>query len=366
MEETISQRIRKLIDVEKINDNQFAKKIGVSQSVIASMFSRKTEPSSKVLVAILNAFANLSSEWLMRGKGDMKIEIQSDIDINDDTIIYHYTNLKGLFGIIGNEGIKLAELAYTNDLRETNNHCGYKCACFCVGKDAYKKPRMWAQYGDNHNGVCIGFKLGKLREQIRTLGCNVDGFKVEYKNEAFFRYKGCNNEESLHYKLDDWEKENEYRFISNETDYIPISKGCIECIYVGVKTVSDFDAITKIGMNDKLKTFMIVGGLLKENFMNAFTKKISFEETVDMNGLKIKVGHFINIKGVDDIMGRRNARRFFEEIGNMREYTHIPSDKYENIIRENERLRVENERLKNAVGTSISTDIQDAIEEKKA
>lgn len=77
MENSINQRIRELINSLGVNDNQFAKTIGVTQSVIASMFSRNTEPSSKVLIAILNAYANLSAEWLMRGEGDM-LKVQSD------------------------------------------------------------------------------------------------------------------------------------------------------------------------------------------------------------------------------------------------------------------------------------------------
>lgn len=71
MENSINQRIREFINSLGVNDNQFAKSIGITQSVIASMFSRNTEPSSKVIVSILNAYANLSAEWLMRGEGEM-------------------------------------------------------------------------------------------------------------------------------------------------------------------------------------------------------------------------------------------------------------------------------------------------------
>lgn len=71
MENSINQRIREFINSLGVNDNQFAKSIGITQSVIASMFSRNTEPSSKVIVSILNAYANLSAEWLMRGEGKM-------------------------------------------------------------------------------------------------------------------------------------------------------------------------------------------------------------------------------------------------------------------------------------------------------
>lgn len=78
MKSSINQRIREFIDSLGINDNQFAKSIGVTQSVIASMFSRNTEPSSRVIVSVLNAYANLSAEWLMRGEGDM-IKIENGI-----------------------------------------------------------------------------------------------------------------------------------------------------------------------------------------------------------------------------------------------------------------------------------------------
>lgn len=82
MENSINQRIREFIDSLGINDNQFAKSIGVTQSVIASMFSRNTEPSSKVMVSILNAYANLSAEWLMRGEGEM---LKSNETVTDNS-----------------------------------------------------------------------------------------------------------------------------------------------------------------------------------------------------------------------------------------------------------------------------------------
>lgn len=76
----VLQRIREFINSLGVNDNQFAKSIGITQSVIASMFSRNTEPSSKVIVSILNAYANLSAEWLMRGEGEM---IKGDVAVKE-------------------------------------------------------------------------------------------------------------------------------------------------------------------------------------------------------------------------------------------------------------------------------------------
>lgn len=54
MEESICSRIRELISYYNISDRQFAIKIGVTQSVIGSMFQKQTEPSAKVLKLILS------------------------------------------------------------------------------------------------------------------------------------------------------------------------------------------------------------------------------------------------------------------------------------------------------------------------
>lgn len=80
---SINGRIREIINSIQITDNAFAKKIGVTQSVIASMFQRGTEPSAKVLTAILSTFTDISAEWLLRGNGTMllsKTPIDSNIE----------------------------------------------------------------------------------------------------------------------------------------------------------------------------------------------------------------------------------------------------------------------------------------------
>lgn len=85
-EGTINGRIRELIQVTRITDNAFAKKIGITQSVIASMFQRGTEPSAKVITSILNTFDDISSEWLLRGKGEMFIKASKQEDESAERI----------------------------------------------------------------------------------------------------------------------------------------------------------------------------------------------------------------------------------------------------------------------------------------
>ena len=52
------------------------------QSVIGSMFQKNTEPSSKVIRLTLNAFTDISADWLLRNKGPMLIsDIKPDPNI---------------------------------------------------------------------------------------------------------------------------------------------------------------------------------------------------------------------------------------------------------------------------------------------
>lgn len=93
---TINARIRELIQFSGITDNAFAKKIGVTQSVIASMFQRGTEPSAKVITSILLTFEEISAEWLLRGKGNMLIQKEGTEPSIDKlkSIVYTIANLQ--------------------------------------------------------------------------------------------------------------------------------------------------------------------------------------------------------------------------------------------------------------------------------
>ncbi len=68
---SLNEKIRDIISHYKLSDRQFAIKIGVTQSVIGSMFQKGTEPSSKVIRNTLAAFPEISSDWFLRDSGDM-------------------------------------------------------------------------------------------------------------------------------------------------------------------------------------------------------------------------------------------------------------------------------------------------------
>ena len=81
-ETSVNEKIREIISYYKLSDRQFSVKIGVTQSVIGSMFQKNTEPSSKVIRLTLNAFTDISADWLLRNKGPMLIsDIKPDPNI---------------------------------------------------------------------------------------------------------------------------------------------------------------------------------------------------------------------------------------------------------------------------------------------
>lgn len=68
---TLNEKIRDIISAYKISDRQFAIKIGVTQSVISSMFQKGTEPSAKVIRNTLAAYPEISADWFIRDSGEM-------------------------------------------------------------------------------------------------------------------------------------------------------------------------------------------------------------------------------------------------------------------------------------------------------
>lgn len=77
---TLNSKIREIISCYKMSDRQFAIKIGVTQSVIGSMFQKGTEPSSKVIRNTLVAFPEISADWFLRDSGEMFNSQNKELD----------------------------------------------------------------------------------------------------------------------------------------------------------------------------------------------------------------------------------------------------------------------------------------------
>lgn len=114
MEESICSRIRTLIDYYNISDRQFAIKIGVTQSVIGSMFQKQTEPSAKILKLILNSDERISAEWLLRGKGEMLIAEEQPSEAGNERLGKLIDTIALLQETVNNYKEKLGDLEARN------------------------------------------------------------------------------------------------------------------------------------------------------------------------------------------------------------------------------------------------------------
>ncbi len=72
MKENVNERIREIIRFINVSDRRFAEMIGVPQTTISNLFNRQTEPSYKILNAIINHFEFINPKWLLTGEGEMK------------------------------------------------------------------------------------------------------------------------------------------------------------------------------------------------------------------------------------------------------------------------------------------------------
>ena len=67
----MKDRIIQFLKSENISSTQFAEEIGVQPSGISHIISGRNNPSLDFVIKMLSRYTNLSSEWLLFGKGKM-------------------------------------------------------------------------------------------------------------------------------------------------------------------------------------------------------------------------------------------------------------------------------------------------------
>jgi hypothetical protein len=184
--------------------------------------------------------------------------------------VYHYTKWERLLDIM-NSGFRLSELAYMNDPRESKDWFLHtvshkpgtsvdrhalneavadyrrklRIGAFCLDQPSspdgdpsqrgYARPRMWAQYGENHGGVCIVLRRERLDQAIRGKHPDRDGswvrdgrvkyittqgeptnlameYREDYIKAGVDDYLTANADKIFFVKHVDWRDENEYRW----------------------------------------------------------------------------------------------------------------------------------------------------------
>lgn len=218
---------------------------------------------------------------------------------NDPSLyLYYYTSSETALKILESGAIRLGCYRNTNDPKESKDwHFSVgvserssmdhstalamsdwlsstikstaRLACFCtdsppltgnhlndIFKRGYCKPRMWAQYGDNHSGVCLIFRINDFLEATRLrfdkttprfygevqyvnrpivpnlfslkeqqYMIDLESFEAVGRDQYLLHHAVTHRNRLFFEKMTDWENEREWRFVAlisgDEDVYIP-------------------------------------------------------------------------------------------------------------------------------------------------
>jgi len=86
-ENSVIERIRKIIKSEKLSVEAFSKETGISKYTLDSMFKKGTNPSFENLNKIINRYDQYSIDWLLTGRGEiLKKDVQIAGGVLDGTL----------------------------------------------------------------------------------------------------------------------------------------------------------------------------------------------------------------------------------------------------------------------------------------
>ena len=71
MENLITQRVREFLSCNSISINSLAKQINVAQATLNPQLRGDRTLAANIVVKILEAFPDISAEWLLRGEGEI-------------------------------------------------------------------------------------------------------------------------------------------------------------------------------------------------------------------------------------------------------------------------------------------------------
>ena len=102
-------RIKEIITYSGLSDRAFALRCGLAQNTLNRQLNGVRELSLSTVNAILNTFTDISSEWLLRGKGQMLLsEVNNDAQ-NIERVTRLADTITNLQGTI-NEQMKTIQL----------------------------------------------------------------------------------------------------------------------------------------------------------------------------------------------------------------------------------------------------------------
>ena len=85
MEEGVLQRVISICRQKSVSESQFAKMIGSNQKTINQQLRGERSISLDTISKILSSFEDISSEWLLRGEGEMLKSQPTSLDLESKT-----------------------------------------------------------------------------------------------------------------------------------------------------------------------------------------------------------------------------------------------------------------------------------------
>jgi flagellar hook-basal body complex protein FliE len=106
IEKTLTERFKELISTKSASVLDFSRLIGVAQTTLNSQLSSAKGISTSVILLTLDAFPDVSAEWLLRGKGEMIVASSQEST--------EKVNTEGLFGDVLLEFIRVVNKRLSN------------------------------------------------------------------------------------------------------------------------------------------------------------------------------------------------------------------------------------------------------------
>ncbi|MDR3245939.1 MAG: helix-turn-helix domain-containing protein [Prevotellaceae bacterium] len=87
----MKERINKIMEMKGMNSSQFAVATGLNPATLSNILSGKTYPSTEVLTKILEKFSDISSDWLLLGKGEV-LRTGGTPSVSDNRSLFSFEN----------------------------------------------------------------------------------------------------------------------------------------------------------------------------------------------------------------------------------------------------------------------------------
>ncbi len=73
----MKERIKQLMESQRLSQKAFAQFTGISEGTLSGIFNDRTRPTLQIVEAIHTHFPNVSLEWLLYGLGNMENKTES-------------------------------------------------------------------------------------------------------------------------------------------------------------------------------------------------------------------------------------------------------------------------------------------------